>query len=55
MGYVDFLARTGRHIGVIERDTKGHANPPRRGSWAAMLAAEEAARERAKQYEEDRK
>lgn len=51
MSYDQYIGRTAKHFGVVERDTRGAAKPPRRNSWARMLECEAAAKERAKQYQ----
>lgn len=48
MSYDQYIGRTAMHFGVVERDTRGAAKPPRRNSWARRLECEAEAKERAK-------
>lgn len=50
MEYADFLERTGRHLGLIDLELRSSVRP--RTSWARMLEAEAAARERAEKFKE---
>ncbi len=51
MSYDQYIGRTARHLGVVDRDARAEAAPPQcRGSWAAWKKADEAARERAKKF-----